>query len=98
MKKTFYSGIVALALTAAAFTGVLTAGAGAAHADNVRVAFNIGDVAIGFSDGYWDHHRHWHRWPSNRHRYRYQHTSGVEYHAARHTRWANNGWHDRDDH
>jgi hypothetical protein len=94
VKNTLKSIAIALALTGAALTGANTA----ARADNVSVSFHLGDVAIGFSDGYWDHDHHWHRWHSSRHRHAYEHAHGSEYYAYRHTRVANNGWHDRGDH
>jgi hypothetical protein len=93
MRNAFKNIIVALALTGAILTGANTA-----RADNVSVSFHLGDVAIGFSDGYWDHYHHWHKWGSSRYRHAYEHSEGAEYHGFRHTRMANNGWHDRDDH
>ncbi len=93
MINTLKNIAIALALTGAALTGANTA-----RADNVAVSLNLGDVAIGFSDGYWDHEHHWHHWRSSRYRHAYEHAEGAEYHATRHTRLADNGWHDRDDH
>jgi hypothetical protein len=66
------------ALVASLLVG--TAGIGNA----ATVGFNIGDVSIGYSDGYWDQGHHWHRWA---HRgdaaaYRSAHSDG--YHEWRH--------------
>ena len=96
VKKAFNNLFVALALTGATLTGVV-AGASTAHAA-VGISFNLGDVAIGYTDGYWDHDHNWHKWQSTKHRQAYQHADGAEYHGTRHTRVANQGWHERDDH
>lgn len=93
MKNTFNSIVIALALMGASLTG-----ASIAHADNVSISLHLGDVAIGYSDGYWDHDHHWHHWRSSRYRHAYEHAEGAEYHAVRHSRMANNGWHERDEH
>ena len=50
----------------------------------VTVGFDLGNVAIGYSDGYYDSAHHWHKW---RHRadmdaYRQAHADG--YHEWRH--------------
>jgi hypothetical protein len=97
LKKTFKNIFVALALTGAGLTGVMT-GAGNAYADSVGISINLGDVAVGFSDGYWDHDHHWHHWRNSRYREAYRHAHGAEYHGSRHTHFANGGWHDHDDH
>jgi len=87
MKNLFKSGIVALALTAAA--AAVTGPAAAAG-----VAINFGDVAVGYSDGYWDNSHHWHHWDSRRaHAYRMEHRD--HYYAWRHDdrRHRHHGWH-----
>ncbi len=95
LKKAFYNIFVAAALTGAS----MIAGAGIAHADNVGVSFNLGDVAIGYNDGYWDHDHHWHHWRNANHRHASQHYHGAEYHGRSHTHFANGGWHEHhDDH
>ena len=98
MKKTFYNIFVAVALTGASLTGVMITGAGPAYADGVGVSINLGDVAIGYYDGYWDHDHHWHKWNNADHRHAYQHYTGAEYHGRSHTHFANGGWHEHDDH
>ena len=98
MNKSFNNLFLALALAGATLTGVVTVGVTPAYAADVGVSFNLGDVAIGYSDGYWDHNHQWHKWQSAKHRQAYQHADGAEYHATKHTRTANQGWHERDDH
>lgn len=93
--KTFNNIFVALALTGVSLTGVMTAGASTAYAANVGISINLGDVAIGYTDGYWDHDHHWHHWRNSSHRRAYQHYTGAEYHGSRHTHFAHGGWHDR---
>ena len=98
MRRSFNNIFAALALTGATLTGAMTMDAGTAYADNVGISLNIGDVAIGYTDGYWDHDHHWHKWRSTKYRSAYRHAEGAEYHATLHTRMANAGWHERDDH
>jgi len=98
MSKTFTGFFVALALTGVPVTGATVAGTSTAHAADVGISFNLGDVAIGYTDGYWDHDHQWHKWQNTKHRQAYQHADGAEYHATPHTRAANQGWHEKDDH
>ncbi len=93
MDKSFKSVWVALALAGASLTGAMTVDVSPAHA--ASVSFDVGDVAIGYSDGYWDHDHHWHKWQSAKHRQAYQHADGAEYHASSHRHAPNGGWHDK---
>lgn len=58
----------------------------------VSVGFNVGNVAFGFSDGYWDRGHVWHPWPSPAaHRsFRARHPAHFRPHP--HTRYRNAGW------
>ncbi|HEY4275041.1 MAG TPA: hypothetical protein VGM68_06120, partial [Rhizomicrobium sp.] len=49
-----------IAAALAALTGATLLG-GAAHAA-VGVTFDFGNVAMGYSDGYYDRSHNWHRW------------------------------------
>jgi hypothetical protein len=98
VNKNLMGTFVALALTGATVTGAAVVGAPIAHAADVGVSLNVGDVAIGYSDGYWDHGHQWHKWQSADHRQAYQRTNGAEYHAGRHTKAPNHGWHEQADH
>ena len=95
MNKTLSAAVMALLLAGATITS-LTVSATPARAANVT--FDLGDVAIGYSDGYWDRDHHWHKWQNTKHREAYQHNEGAEYHATAHTRAPNQGWHERDEH
>ncbi len=95
MNKTLTGAFVALALASATATGATMAGAQLAHAADVT--FNLGDVAIGYNDGYWDHDHQWHKWQNTQHRQAYQKADGAEYHATAHTRAPNQGWHEAGD-
>jgi hypothetical protein len=50
----------------------------------VSVGFDIGNVAIGYNDGYYDNAHHWHRWahPDDMAHFRAAH--GDAYHEWRH--------------
>ena len=92
MRCTIKMALIAVAM------GTSTLGLAAPVMAQVVVVAPAGGIAFGYSDGYWDHDHQWHRWQSTRHRQAYQHAEGAEYHAVRHTRAANQGWHDRGDH
>jgi hypothetical protein len=53
--------IVHAALITALLGGSAIATAPPAFA-GIGVSLDFGDVAIGYRDGYWDSHHHWHHW------------------------------------
>jgi hypothetical protein len=53
-------------------------------ASAATIGFNIGDVAIGYSDGYYDHGHHFHRWAHHDDMVAWQHDHGSDYHEWRH--------------
>lgn len=65
---------------AAALIGAATVSANAA----VGVGINLGGVSLGFSDGYWDNHHHWHRWANHRDAERFRAAHAEMYHDWRH--------------
>jgi hypothetical protein len=50
----------------------------------VGIGFNLGNVSVGFSDGYWDNNHHWHRWAHRADLERYRSAHGDSYHEWRH--------------
>jgi hypothetical protein len=89
---------IALALTGATLTSV-----GAARAADVGVSvrapgvsFSLGEVAIGYNDGYWDKSHQWHEWQNTDHRDAYKSAKGSEYHEWKHDRDPDQGWHEGD--
>jgi hypothetical protein len=85
-----------IAITALAFTAVplatLVAGAGTSYADSVR--FEVGNVAIGYNDGYWDRSHQWHNWQRQEDMTAYRSAKNAEYHDWRHDRDKDMGWHE----
>jgi hypothetical protein len=73
--------------------GASLASVGTASAQNVGISFNLGDVAYGYQDGYWDRGHHWHHWRNRREERYYRTSSGSQYHAWRHDRDSDHGWH-----
>lgn len=59
----------------------------------VTVRFDVGNVARGYSDGYYDNDRHWHRW---------RHHADLEAYRAAHAdmyhEWRHNDRRHHDDH
>ena len=48
------------------------------------VGFNIGNVSLGYSDGYWDNSHHWHRWAHRADAARFRSEHADMYHEWRH--------------
>jgi hypothetical protein len=89
MYKIISGTIVVLGLAGASF-----AAAGTASAADVGVSLNLGDVAFGYQDGYWDHSHQWHNWRNQDEARNYQRSSGNQYHDWKHDRDADKGWHE----
>lgn len=64
-----------------------------AQIGEVGVSFNLGDVAFGYQDGYWDRGRHWHNWRNDDEMRSYRNSSGNKYYDWKHDRDPDNGWH-----
>jgi len=62
---------------------LLSVSAGVANAA-VSVGFDIGNVAIGYSDGYYDNGHHWHRWAHRDDLAAYRGAHADSYHEWRH--------------
>jgi len=77
MRKILTGAAIALALA-----GASLATAGTANA--ARVGFDIGNVSLGFSDGYWDNGHHWHRWAHHSDAVAYRTAHADMYHEWRH--------------
>jgi len=58
------------------------------------LSIDIGSVAFGYNDGYWDTGHHWHTWRNNAERTNYR-SHGSNFHGYNHDRDHNNGWRDR---
>ena len=50
----------------------------------VGIGFNLGNVSVGFSDGYWDNNHHWHRWAHRADLEHYRAAHADSYHEWRH--------------
>ena len=84
---------------AALIAALLAAGAVAplapAHAA-VSVQFDAGNVAFGYSDGYWDRGHQWHRWPTTVARNDWRTHNRGHYYGHVHNRDRAGGWRDND--
>jgi hypothetical protein len=90
------SGTVRIALVALALSlGVLAAGP-PATAQSVSVGINLGGIAFGFTDGYWDRDHHWHRWENARQAAAFRAQFHDHYYGWRHDRDEGQGWHSED--
>ena len=50
----------------------------------VGIGFNLGNVSVGFSDGYRDSNNHWHRWAHRADMQQYRTAHADSYHEWRH--------------
>lgn len=92
-------------LKAMAIAGALGAGSllfappASAHTrgSSVSIYVDVGNVAIAYRDGYYDHHHRWHSWRSRdewRHFRRHHHHHYRDYYHHR-DRGRHRGWRDR---
>ena len=86
MKNKIKAAITALALAGGAF-----AIAPPASADHVTVGISVPTIAFGYSDGYWDRERHWHRWRNHEEAEHFRAENREHYYE-----WKHNRDHDRD--
>ncbi len=56
------------------------------------ISVGFGDVAIGYSDGYWDNSHRWHRWRNARDHDNYRRQHAGSYSNWKHDRDGNDGW------
>ena len=61
-----------------------------------RVVVDLGTIAFGYSDGYWDRDHRWHRWRHHRDWDRYREERREHAYEWRHDRDRDHGWHDHD--
>jgi hypothetical protein len=52
----------------------------------ISFSFSLGNVVFGYSDGYYDQNRRWHRWKNSRERRAYQSSHSDSYYNLRHDR------------
>ena len=72
--------VIKAALLAATFASVPLIGAAPANARaHVAVTFDFGNVAFGYTDGYWDRDHRWHRWRNAEERRRYRELYRAHY-------------------
>ncbi len=94
MRKLLTTAAIGLGLIGAAFTTADAAAANTNECSPIHISFSLGDVAYGYTDGYWDHQHHWHRWQRASDRTNYRKAPTGEYHAWGHNRdRRNQGWH-----
>jgi hypothetical protein len=93
MNKLTQAALVAVAIAFSA--GTMTHVAPAQAAD-VSVQFDAGNVAFGYSDGYWDRAHAWHPWPNEAARTDWQSRNRAHYFEQRHDQVAGAGWRDTD--
>jgi hypothetical protein len=68
----------------------------ASAADSFAFSFNTGDVAVAYSDGYWDNAHRWHRWHNAREHREWRARYHDRYYPKAHGHYHNSGWRDRD--
>jgi hypothetical protein len=56
------------------------------------ISVDLGGIAFGYADGYWDNGHTWHRWNSRHEARAYRARYGSHYRARNHDRYNNDGW------
>jgi hypothetical protein len=56
------------------------------------IAVDLGGIAFGFRDGYWDNGHRWHRWNRSADYRRYRDQEGSHYRNRDHRHYDNDGW------
>ena len=88
MKKSLKMTLIASAICAAGMATAVPA-----SAQPTGFSFRVGDVAIAYSDGYYDHRNRWHHWRDAREHNWYR----ANYHARYYDRDRRHyGWRDSD--
>jgi hypothetical protein len=77
MRITLKSTTIAVALATATLAGTNLASA-------AGLTFDIGRVAVGYSDGYYDNDHNWHRWAHSADARHYRAAHKDQYHTWRH--------------
>ena len=65
-----------------------------ASAADATIRFDAGNVAFAYTDGYWDHDHHWHKWSNAKESQAYRRDHKENYHAWKHDRDKDQGWHE----
>ena len=84
MKTILKATAIAALLGSAAF--------GIAQAADINVNFDPGNVAYGYSDGYWTTKHEWRTWEKPEYVEVYRKHPGARYYEYRHDRDADMGW------
>lgn len=85
MSKITNGLLVGAALCAFGLTATVTPAA-ARTTGGITFSISLGNVAIGYSDGYYDQNRRWHRWRNTQERRWYQSNHRDSFYNLRHTR------------
>ena len=88
--------ILATVAAATLAVGAVGVSASASARDTFAFSFDTGNVAFGYSDGYWDHDHNWHRWRDAREARMFREQNRERYWHRRHDRERNAGWRDDD--
>ena len=90
--------LIAIALVGSMTGASMVASTAPALADGFNFSFNTGNVAMGFSDGYYDNNRKWHKWHNKREAREYRTRFSDRYREARHHDADHDGIPDNRDH
>ena len=89
MNRNLSAAIIAAGLVGAMFS---TAGLASAAGSSASVTFNLGDIAFGYNDGYWDHAHQWHAWKNHDDMQSYKSAQNTQFHDWKHSRDPDQGW------
>jgi hypothetical protein len=91
-----FLSMTVLGAVGAAVLAITLPAAPAAARDSFAFSFDVGNVRMGYSDGYWDNNHQWHSWRNSREHRAYRNQYHDRYANSRHNRHKNGGWRDND--
>lgn len=56
------------------------------------ISVNLGGIAFGYTDGYWDNGHTWHKWNRKSDYYNYRNRHGSRSYNRSHNHYSNDGW------
>jgi len=56
------------------------------------ISVDLGAIAFGYHDGYWDNGHRWHKWNHKSDYRNYRNSNGSHYYSRDHDRYSNDGW------
>ena len=87
---------IKMTLMGAVAVAMLSATVPSVSAFAADFSFDVGNVRLGYTDGYWDTKHQWHNWKNADESHKFQEKYKDRYVSDSHTKYKNEGWRDSD--